>query len=91
MLSNNTCIQYTFVALATQDTKAVLSDRVIIRRLRHASILLCYIVQRHDRHVTNVNNYILQEKMRPFLALRSNKACKTSAHGGIYLCCSPGI
>ena len=45
-LSINTCIQYTFIILATQDTKAVFSDQVILRRLRHASILLCYIVQR---------------------------------------------
>ena len=47
-LSINTCIQYTYIDLATstRDTKAVFSDQVIIRRLRHASILLCYIVQR---------------------------------------------
>ena len=45
-LSINTCIQYTFIILGTQDTKAVFSDQVIIRRLCHASILLCYIVQR---------------------------------------------
>ena len=30
-LSINTCIRYTFIILATQDTKAVFSDQVIIR------------------------------------------------------------
>ena len=46
ILSFNTCIQLVFVVFVTRNAKVVFSARVIIRKLRHASILLCYKVQR---------------------------------------------